>query len=416
MSLSVLDHREIPLGNGNKLNPSELKIDLFCHGAAIDDSCRLMEEGRPVDLAPEGLAGGLEMILPGEMSELWVNVPIREQFSKKSPYRLSRREGGYFLTDSRNDRSYGVRLAPRPDWYMRQTSSGAVMSQIGILQGTVLWVDLGPADHSPRPDSDAAPDGRPTAGDGIRPRKSIGDVVETAAEARKKSGITMVLLREAGPEGGGIARLFPYIKALKRDVGILVVLEAPPEDDLQLYDQAYTLGVDHFTFRMRDRDGCGEDRAPSGSDGNERFPRTGKSLAHCVRLLGKGRTSGQLSAGNEPLEDTRGCIDYLTAAGAIPLVKILRPAGGGMQGWTEPTDSGAMIRLSRHVYQACRSCHLPIGMVPNVHLSTLVHPMDTLYLAPDAVDARAYQNWILTMQQVMRPYFQRRMRKHADRM
>ena len=51
-------------------------------------------------------------------------------------------------------------------------------------------------------------------------------------------------------------------------------------------------------------------------------------------------------------------------------------------------------------------------MAPNIHVSVLLHPEDTLYLAPDSVEGESYLRWIHTMKQVMRPYFLRRMRKH----
>jgi hypothetical protein len=74
-----------------------------------------------------------------------------------------------------------------------------------------------------------------------------------------------------------------------------------------------------------------------------------------------------------------------------------------------------MVRVFCRVYEACSANHLPIGVTPNLHLSVLPHPEDTLYLAPDSLDSRTYRSWVHTMKQVMHPYFVRRMRKSKVR-
>ena len=44
--------------------------------------------------------------------------------------------------------------------------------------------------------------------------------------------------------------------------------------------------------------------------------------------MGKGRNSGEIVAGNEPIDDTLRAIDYITSAGAFPTVCIFRPVIG----------------------------------------------------------------------------------------
>src|SRR5262245_54111300 len=136
-----------------RANPAYLKLDLYCRGMRLDDSCYLMEDGgRQILRTRAGLGSGLELILPGG---LWTNVPVTEGFAASSPYVLHRKRGRYHLRrygerapvrgDSLQvvrgrDAGIPVQLAPRPGWYERTTSSGKPMTRIGTLQGTYLGI------------------------------------------------------------------------------------------------------------------------------------------------------------------------------------------------------------------------------------------------------------------------------------
>ena len=60
-----------------------LKLDLYCCGARIDESCLVDEDGgRGLRRTRAGLGSGLELVLPGG---LWTNVPVTETFAETSP-------------------------------------------------------------------------------------------------------------------------------------------------------------------------------------------------------------------------------------------------------------------------------------------------------------------------------------------
>jgi hypothetical protein len=393
------------------LNPAELKIDLLCRGVQVEPGCRLEGVARPLGSEWTELASGLEMILPGESRDVWVNAPVHEGFVRDSPYCLRPNGGDYRLADSRREFEYTVRLAPRPDWYDLRTARGVPMSKVGRMQGTFLSIclgeqcrfrdgELGLHCRFCRAENQDAP------GD-----KTVEDVVETAAAARRQSGIAVVLLRGGYQGPSGLTRIFPYLRALKQEVGILVGLQFPPEPDLALYDQARALGADHFSFCFDFFNPDYFDRYTPGKSkslGRDCFMR---ALEHCAGKLGKGRVSGEVIAGVEPVEDTLRAIDYFAGAGALPFVCVFRPMPGTEMEDVPPPRYDDMLRVFRHVYDACRRRNLPIGVTPNLHVSVLPHPEDTLYLAPDSAERRAYERWIASRQQFMRPYFQRRMRK-----
>ena len=57
-------------------NPALLKLDLYCKGIRIDDSCLIEEHGgRKILRTRAGLGSGLEVVLP---AGLWTNVPVVE--------------------------------------------------------------------------------------------------------------------------------------------------------------------------------------------------------------------------------------------------------------------------------------------------------------------------------------------------
>ena len=122
------------------LNPCELEIDLFCKGMRIDPSCTLEYDARFISRTRAGLGSGLELVIPGSIKDVWVNVPVEEDFAQQSCYELVREQGEYWVKDTRLDHRYAVRIPPEPAWYTRQTARGTPMHKVGVLQGTYLGI------------------------------------------------------------------------------------------------------------------------------------------------------------------------------------------------------------------------------------------------------------------------------------
>src|SRR3989337_464634 len=100
-------------------NPALLKLDLYCRGERLDDSCLGDHDGRPILRTRAGLGSGLEVILPGG---LWTNVPVTEPFAKRSPYTITFRGDCYWI-DRDGEPIAPIQLSPKPAWYDRRTSS-----------------------------------------------------------------------------------------------------------------------------------------------------------------------------------------------------------------------------------------------------------------------------------------------------
>jgi hypothetical protein len=398
------------------MNPAELKVELLCRGLRIDGSCRLFEDGRPFVRTRAGLGSGLEMIIPGTKRELWVNSPVIEKFVEGTPYRLLLDQGEYKVVDDKNLFRYRVKLASKPQWYDLLTSRGIPMSRVGTLQGTCLSIYIGErckfwsAEH---PMNCRFCTTGLNIGVDEEEEKTVEDVVETAVAAKEESGVTFVHFNSGYQGLKGLRKAFPYLKALKQRVGCLIGVQFTPERDVSLYDEALALGVDHFSF-------CFEFYNPEyfrhylpGKEevlGREVFFR---AMEYCSLKMGKGRVSGEIIAGIEPLEDTFRAIEYIVRVGAFPFVCIFRPlAGGDMEDYPPPNPSD-MIRVFRHVYETCRTHNLPVGIAPNINVSLSLQPDDTFYLAEGGIADRMYQSWVGALKHLMRPYFSRRMRPQA---
>jgi hypothetical protein len=396
-----------------RLNPAELKIDLLCTGIRIEDLDSIGNEGRPLVRTRAGLGSGLEMILPGSRRDLWVNAPVLEHFVRGTRYLLKRSGQEFRLVDEANGFEYPVKLAPRPAWYDRQTSSGAVMSRVATLQGSCLSIYVGDTCKFWGPEHPLNCKFCTTGlnvGRDEEAEKSVDDVVQTALAAKAESGITFIHFNSGYQGLRGLEMAFPYVEAIKKKVGMLVGIQFAPEQDLSLYDRAIKLGVEHFSF-------CFElynmeyfrQFLPGKTSvlGREVFFR---AMEHCSRRMGKGRVSGEIIAGVEPVQDTFRAIEYIVRAGAFPFVCIFRPlAGSEMENYPPPSYKD-MLRVFRHVYETCRNYNLPVGIAPNINVSLSLQPDDTFYLASMTPADRIYQGWMAILKKLMRPYFYRRMR------
>jgi hypothetical protein len=391
-----------------KLNPCELEIDLFCKGMRIDPSCSVEFDGRPIVRTRAGLGSGLELIIPGPIKDIWVNVPVVEKFAQRSCYRLIREPAGYFIDDDRQGLRYRVRLSSEPAWYARRTSRGVPMHRVGVLQGTYLGIYISNSCgfwyHSPAMNCKFCTTGL-NVGVNEAASKDVEDVVEVAQAAKAESSVTFVHFNSGYQTNRDLDRTAPFVKAVKSRVGNLVGVQLTPSRELWKYDRLIDLGADHFSF-------CYEFHNP------EYFARfcPGKAkligqdaffcaLEYTSKKLGKGACSGEIIAGIEPIEDTLKAIDFIAALDAFPTVCIFRPTvGAEMENWPPPRYEDMLV-VFRHLYRACRRHNIPMDVTPNIEVSLVVQPGDTRYLAPCSLDASRYNAEMKLLKHAARPYF-----------
>jgi uncharacterized radical SAM superfamily protein len=374
-------------------NPALLKLDLFCKGLRLDDSCTIERDGgRKILRTRAGLGSGLELILPGG---LWTNVPVTERFAADSPYTLSCESGRYLLRWL-DEEVAAVTLSPRPRWYDRTTSSGKTMTRIGTLQGTYLGVYQAKVCEywTTKPEKVNCKFCSVGLNLGVDDanEKSIEEVLEVARAARRESGITYVDFNTGHYAGDTYLDLLePYIVRIKRELGLLVGVQTPPHRDLKRYDRLRELGVNRvsFCFEIFDRQRFAE--ICPGKDTEYGLDFYLEAIRYCAALGKHGRrdepwvTNGEIIAGLEPPESSIRAIDWITSVGAIPTVCVFRPLSGTDLANLPPPSTAELVPVFRRLYESCMEHRLPIGCAPNVHVSLVLLPEECR-----AFSARSY--------------------------
>ena len=127
-------------------------------------------------------------------------------------------------------------------------------------------------------------------------------------------------------------------------------------------------------------------------------------MEYTSKKLGRGRVSGEIIAGLEPIEATKRGIDRIVEAGAFPTVCIFRPTiGQRARERAPPPDPEAMKDVFAYLYEACRDGGLPVGILP-IEVSLVVQPEETADLLPPSLSTRLYQWKLAALRQLARPY------------
>lgn len=317
---------------------ARLKLEILAEGLRVDRSAEehVAAHGKPPLRVRSGSCGGLDLVLPGAT---WVNAPVRELFAPQSPLVLVRDDNGLILRDARDGTGTQVQLPPAPDYYSRTTAAGTLMSAVGQLCSDRLGVGLtnGCVYWGPR---------------GTRCRFcSIGLNVRTGHEQGRKSTIDVLEVVAAaiediaapaahlligggtppGPDAGGyaFADLIRTVKVRWPALPVYVMI-APPED-LAAVDALVDAGADQIGINLELASPVASALYMPGkaSLGRERWTR---ALSRAVEALGPDRPIGAvrsiLMVGLEPEEETLQGVEYLAAAGVMPILTPFRPMRG----------------------------------------------------------------------------------------
>ncbi len=407
------------------LSPVELEIELFCRGMRIDESCSVEEDGRRVSRTRAGLGSGLEIVLPAPRKPIWVNVPVVESFVSSSPFQLVKHGREYRVVDERTADTYRAEIPEEPSWYSRRTSSGVEMSRVGVLQGNYLGVYVSNSclfwSTRPARACKFCTTGK-NVGVAEQARKSVEDVVEVALAARDESGSVFTHLNtgyhfeevDKLEPIHGLRQCEPFVRAVRERVGGFIGVQAMPVPRrmFQEYDALIEAGTDHFSFCYEFEDPEVFARLCPGKAetlGQEGFF---EAMAYTSKKLGRGRVSGEIIAGLEPVEATKRGIDRIVAAGAFPTVCIFRPTVDSELEKAPPPDPEAMKDVFAHLYEACRDAGLPVGVLP-IEVSLVVQPEETADLLPPSLSTRLYQWKLAALRQLARPYIAWKRRPRA---
>jgi solute carrier family 13 (sodium-dependent dicarboxylate transporter), member 2/3/5 len=408
------------------LKPVELEIELFCRGMRIDASCHTETDARRISRTRAGLGSGLEIVLPARPKNIWVNVPVVERFAQNSVFLLRLSDGGYAVLDTRTGAEYPIKIPVEPEWYSRKTASGVDMSRIGVLQGNYLGIYVSNRclywSWTPSLSCKFCTTGK-NVGAAEESRKGVEDVVEVARAARDESDCVFTHFntgyhyedRADREIIHGLRQCEPFVRAVRREVGGFIGVQAVPvpRASYHEYDALIEAGTDHFSF-------CYEFEDPqvfaeicpgkAATVGQHAFF---EAMEYTSRKLGKGRVSGEIIAGVEPIAATKRGIDRIVDAGAFPTVCIFRPTIGSEMEDTPPPDPEEMKEVFGYLYESCKRARIPIGILP-IEVSLVVQPEEAEALIEPSVSSAMYRLRNRSLRQLARPYIAWKRRPRAD--
>ncbi len=401
-----------------RTNSALLKLDLYCKGLRLDESCFVDEDGgRPILRTRAGLGSGLELILPGN---LWTNAPVSEAFAAQSPYTLHRRSGERYELRWQGEPVVEPQLSPRPEWYDWETTTGKPMTRVGTLQGTYLGIYQAKVCEywTQKPEKVNCKFCSVGLNLGVDDsnEKSVDEVMEVIRAARQESGITYVDFNTGHYDGDTYLDILePYILRIKAELGLLVGVQTPPHRDLKRYDQLREMGVNRvsFCFEIFDRELFAE--ICPGKHEEYGLDYYLEAIRYCATLTEKGPrhepwvSNGEIIAGLEPPESSIRAIDWITSVGATPTVCVFRPLKGTDLEHEAPPKTEDMIPVFSRLYEACMERGLPIGCAPNVHVSLVMLPEECRMLSQQRYP---WQNLKLkAMKKIYGRRFARRLKK-----
>ena len=398
------------------LKPVELEIELFCRGMRLDPSALSGADGRPISRTRAGLGSGLEVILLGRPKDIWMNVPVVERFAFQSPFVLRRHDGDLVVVDDRDESEYRVSIPPEPKWYSRCTSSEVPMNRIGVLQGNYLGIYVSTRCAYWKSKKSLACKFCTTGsnvGLAEESHKSVQDVIEVARAARQESGCVFTHFNtgyhyeeKAEREAfHGLRQCEPFVRAVRQHVGGFIGVQAVPvpRGAFHEYDILIDAGTDHFSFCYEFEDPEVFARICPGKAATVGQQAFFDAMEYTAKKLGRGRVSGEIIAGVEPIEATKRAIDRIVNAGAFPTVCIFRPTIGSDMEHVPPPDPAAMREVFAHVYETCRRASLPVGILP-IEVSLVVQPEETAGLVEPSWSTRWYGLKNRAMRWMATPY------------
>ncbi|MBD3335150.1 MAG: radical SAM protein [Candidatus Eisenbacteria bacterium] len=403
-------------------NPGLLKLDLYCRGIRLDDSCFIEKDGgRSIMRTRAGLGSGLEAVLP---HGLWTNIPVVEDFAKSSPYLLFR-EGDRYVIRRESDRELiaPIKLSPRPQWYDKRTTSGKLMTKIGSLQGTYLGIYPSKVceywTEEPKMNCKFCSVGLNLGVDDAD-EKSVDEVMEVVWAAREESNITYLDFNTGHYTGHTFLDILePYVKRIKAETGLLVGIQTPPHPDMSRFDRMRDIGVNRVSFCFEIWDPERFKEVCPGKDREYGLKGYLDAVEYCAKLGRRSRFSfepwvsnGEIIAGLESPESSIKAIDWITSVGAIPTVCVFRPLRATDYENVPPPKTEDMVPVFRRQYEACMEQGLPIGVAPNIHVSLVMLPEEGRWLTDNPGKYRLKEMRLKALSKIYAARYYRTLNQH----
>lgn len=329
------------------MNSATLKTQLLCLGARTDEA---VEKGRKGGAGPPGRC----FILPSRVS---VNIPLRGDFIKNSPFRLLEQNGSWQLLKDGEFHSE-VEALPRPKFYQKNTADGTPMWKIArlcgrgclastVYQKCIYWRSSNQCKFC-----------------GIELSLEYGTTIElktgeqlgeVVAEAAKEGFVKHITLTTGTPHGPdkGANLLSEATKGVKSAVNIPVHVQLEPPDDIAYIEMLYRSGADTVGIHVESFDDAVLKEVCPMKPSLTEYLSIWKSA---VKIFGEEQVSSFIIAGlGETDESVVKGADEMSRIGVIPLLLPLRPIVGTEFESQSPPRPERMFHLYRTVCEVMKS-------------------------------------------------------------
>ncbi len=306
-------------------NPGRTKLSLVSRGVALPDG--LPEASRWVAQA-NATESVVDIRLP---SGHLCTIPVGQPYTEKSTYELHRDDEGFYLHCAGEDER--VELVETPEFYHKETRSGARMGSISSLHDRLLmlyptmgcgfFAKPGQACRYCQYDS--------MLNEETPPVHDPLDLVEVVRAALAEREVDTVYLYNGFAPGAdaGLKRLLPVIALLRRHLPYQqIALETVAPTDLNVIDELYDAGLDIFVcnLELNDEERFAEICPGKAVNGGQQ--RIWEALHHARSVFRAGTVVSHLIVGLEPLESTTEGMKCMVEAGIVPLLIPFRPLPG----------------------------------------------------------------------------------------
>jgi hypothetical protein len=225
-----------------KTNLGLLKLDLMLKGVRLDESfIRKHKVRKPYELGPATF-GNVDFVLPGE---IYVSAPYQESFVENTPYRIRFIKNKYYLTS--NQGSLPIKWISQPDYYDEPINEHVKLGDVAAVHGSYVSLSIGGHRYL-----------QPTLvdeqGSGVRPGLvvSVDETLNILEKIRDKGKLDVVSLSCWDPdkEDGGIYQIESYIRAIKKNFSVLLVVEVHLPQKSSIVDDTYAMGADSVCYHI----------------------------------------------------------------------------------------------------------------------------------------------------------------------
>ena len=297
---------------------TKLKIRLQSLGVILPDQDR----GRSGGAGP---AAGKSLIFNNTVA----NAPTQGWFVESSPFSIRELDGSYWIHE-KGEPVTKVRFPKTPGFYSKKTSDGVDMKKIALLHGASCLASTvcQRCVHYGTKDACAFCGIELSLKSGATiEEKTPAQLAEVAVAAREEGAVSHVTLTSGTRDtrDKGLRRLFEAASAIKDESGLAVNVQVEPLDDLSIFEEMPSYGVDTIGIHVESLDWeILKKYAPVKARAG--FYRFKAAWEKSREVLGDGQVESFVIAGlGEDRTITLARMRAMAEAGAYPFIVPLRP-------------------------------------------------------------------------------------------